>query len=444
MQVTFYGACREVTGSNILVESGGKKILLECGFFQGSKLAEEHNYSPFPYNPTAVDAVIVGHAHLDHTGRLPKLVKEGFGGRVWSTGPTQELTQLVLEDTAKIMAEEKGVTPLYNKEDIEATMELFECLPYEERVEIAPSLVLAFKNAGHILGSCITVLEAEGKKLVYTSDLGNNPSQLLDPPVKVESANYAICESTYGGRTHEQASRRAQKLAGIINTTVAQNGVLLIPTFAIERTQELLHDIEHFCVINQCRKPSFFLDSPLAQKVTRVFAKYPEYLSQKIRQFHQGADFFGIERLKITTTREESEAIHSQPNPKVIIAGSGMMNGGRILFHAQKYLSDPTNTLLIVGYQPLGSLGRRLIEGERQVKILGHLVTVKSKIESIRSYSAHADLPQLLEWLGGIGNCQKIFIVHGETDQSLTLAKELKKTSNCDIFIPQQKESYEL
>lgn len=447
MRISFYGATREVTGSNILVEAAGKKILLDCGIFQGNKLVEERNFEPFAYNPREIDFVILGHAHLDHSGRLPKLVKDGFCGRIYATAPTKELTKLVLEDSQKLAQEEakrENHEPLFSQKDIDQVLDLFEVIPYEETIQISDQIKLTLKNAGHILGSALTVIESEDKKLIYTSDLGNVPSQLLDPPSLISDATYVICEATYGGRTHEDPARREQKLAGIINETVAQNGVLMIPTFAIERTQELLHDIEHFCAVGNCEKPTFYLDSPLAAKVTRVFEKYPEYLSKTLNRLHENEDFFGLERLTITQTVQQSEAIDESPNPKVIIAGSGMLSGGRIIFHAQKYLGDAKNTLLIVGYQPAGSLGRRLIEGDRLVKILGKTIKVMAKIESIRSYSAHADLPQLINWLGNIGGCRNIFLVHGETDQMLTLSRAINNNLKIKTAIPQYGESYEL
>src|SRR3990167_7521545 len=274
MRLSFFGACREVTGSNILLETSGQKIIIECGFFQGGGNSEERNFAPFMFNPASCNAVIVGHAHLDHTGRLPKLVQDGFSSQIFATAPTKELTELVLEDAQKLM-------------------------------------------------------EDEAEKLVYTSDLGNTPSLLLDEPENVTDCDYIICESTYGGRIHEDTSKRQQALAEIINGTVTQNGILLIPSFAIERTQELLHDIDHFCTINNCQKPTFFLDSPLAEKVTAVFKKYPKFLSNKLRHEHTDYDFFGLDRVKFTTTVAESKEIESAPNPKIIIAGSGMMNGGR-------------------------------------------------------------------------------------------------------------------
>ena len=313
MQITFYGACREVTGSNFLLEAAGKKILLDCGIFQGSKLAEERNFEPFAYNPREIDFVILGHAHLDHSGRLPKLVKDGFYGRIYATPPTIELAKLVLEDSEKLNQEEarrENHKPLFSQKDIDHVTGLFEAIPYEETIKISEQIKLTLKNAGHILGSALTVIESEDKKIVYTSDLGNVPSQLLDPPSLISDATYVICEATYGGRTHEDPLRREQKLAEIINETVLQNGVLMIPTFAIERTQELLHDIEHFCAVGNCEKPTFYLDSPLAVKVTKVFEKYPEYLSKTLNQSHKNEDFFGLERLKMTQTVEESKAIN--------------------------------------------------------------------------------------------------------------------------------------
>src|SRR3989344_4221062 len=419
MKISFLGACREVTGSNFLLEAAGKKILLDCGIFQSSKLAEERNFEPFAYNPREIDFVILGHAHLDHSGRLPKLVKDGFCGRIYATAPTKELTKLVLEDSEKLAQEEarrENHKPLFSQNDIDHVMGLFEAISYEETIQISEQIKLTFKNAGHILGSALTVIESEDKKIVYTSDLGNVPSQLLDPLSLILDATYVICEATYGGRTHEDLLKREQKLAGIINETVAQNGVLMIPTFAIERTQELLHDIEHFCAVGQCEKPTFYLDSPLATKVTKVFEKYPEYLSKTLNQFHENEDFFGLERLQITQTVQQSEAIDEALNPKVIIAG----------------------------YQPIGSLGRRLIEGAREVKIRGKNIKVKAKIESIRSYSAHADLPQLLGWLGNIKGCKKIFLVHGETDQMLTFSKAINNNLKIETVIPQYGERYEL
>lgn len=445
MRITFYGACEEVSGSNFLLEACGKKILFDCGLFQGNKIADERNYAPFAYDPGLVDVVIICHAHLDHTGRLPKLVKEGFRGIIIGTEPTRDLTKLVLDDNEKLMSEEcerENRQPLYGRKDVNRVIELFRTISYHQTIEIASGVKLTFKNAGHILGSAIAIIDTEDQRLVYTSDLGNSPTLLLDPPEFVDSSDWVVCESTYGGRIHEDSSLRQEELASIIRATVAENGVLLIPTFAIERTQELLHDIEHFCQKESCEKLAIFLDSPLASRVTEVFGKYPNYLSERIRQEHRDKDFFGLERLQIMSTVEESKQINLSPNPKIIIAGSGMMNGGRILFHAKRYLDDRRNTLLIVAYQAQGTLGRRLFDGEKQIKIFDEKIQVKANIESIGSYSSHADMPQLLNWIGKVKGCRGIFVIHGEKEQASILAREIKSKLHVGVNIPTLSKSY--
>ena len=446
MKVSFLGAAREVTGSNILVEAAGHKILLDCGFFQGSIVAEERNYAPFAYDPKSIDALVVCHAHLDHVGRIPKLVREGFAGKIFSTAPTQELASLVMEDNAKLMREEAkkdNHQPLYFEEDIQRALQLFSAVGYDSEVEIVPGIKLTLKNAGHILGSAFAKVCAEGKTLVYSSDLGNVPSKLLDPRENIESADFVICETTYGARVHEDISRRSEKLTSIINSTIANGGVLLIPTFAIERTQELLSDIEHFCVEGNCLVPRFYLDSPLAEKVTKVFEKYPEFLKKGLLDGPDD-DIFGLARLKMTSTVEQSKEIDVAPNPKIIIAGSGMMNGGRILFHLQKYIDDPKNTLLIVGYQAKGTLGRRLFDGEKEVKIFGKKFQVRARILAIGSYSAHADAPQLLDWIGKMSGLKRVFLVHGESEQTIAFGKAVFEKLQIEADIPQQGETYEL
>lgn len=447
MKLSFHGAAREVTGSNILLAAAGHKILLDCGVFQGIKFADEKNFAQFSYDPKSIEAIVIGHAHLDHVGRLPKLVRDGFRGRIFATAPTIDLTHLVLTDSQKLMAEEarrEDRPLLFSEEDVERVIGLFQAVGYDQPLEITPGIKITLINAGHILGSAITIVEAEGKKLVYTSDLGNSPSELLQAPSTVESADFVISESTYGSRTHEDRSKRGEKLNAIIQGTIAQNGVLLIPSFAIERTQELLHDIEHFCQIGNCSVPMFYLDSPLAEKVTRVFGKYPEFLNPKVRGEFTGGEIFALDHVKITSTAEESKEIDDAQTPKIIIAGSGMMNGGRILFHLQKYIEDPKNGILIVGYQAKGTLGRRLVDGEPDIKIFGKKYDVLAKVHKIGSYSAHADQPQLLSWISQIEEVKKVFLVHGETEESLALAKLIQAKMGIEADIPQEGEEYEL
>lgn len=437
MTIRFFGACREVTGSCVMLETNGHKILLECGFFQGSTLAEERNAEELPFDPKEIMALIVCHAHLDHVGRIPKLVKDGFSGKIFSTGPTKELTELVLMDTYKLMSEEvrkhRGKL-IYDQDDVRNTMSLFETINWEDTIEIIPNVKLTFKNSGHILGSAFALLDVESKKLVYTSDLGNVPSELLNPPATVEAADFIICESTYGGRVHEDISRRHQKLNDVLLSTINRDGVLLIPSFAIERTQELLHDIEEFCVSGKCALPYFYLDSPLAEKVTEVFKKYPEFLNKSLFKNH---DLFGLKRINVTSSAEESMSIDKAPTPKIIIAGSGMMNGGRILFHLQKYVEDGNNAILIVGYQAKGTLGRRFLDGEKEVKIFGKTYEVKAKVLAIGSYSAHADSKQLLAWIAKIKNLKRVFLIHGEVSESEAMATSLRDQMKIEVDIPQ-------
>lgn len=445
MVIKFYGACREVTGSCILIEAGKQKILLECGFFQGSRLAEERNFQPLPFDPKTINALIICHAHLDHVGRIPKLFREGFRGEIFSTAPTKELAQLVLLDSYKLMSEDaqRDHTPLlFDTDDVSGTMNLFQLLEYDQSLEIFPNITLTLRNAGHILGSSLCELEADGKKLLYTSDIGNELSAILNPPEKISRADIVICESTYGGRVHEDISTREQKLGAAIDQTITQGGALMIPSFAIERTQELLHDIEHYCKNGNCIIPTFFLDSPLAEKATAVFEKYPQYLNNGLVNDHKNGDFFGLERLKITSTPEQSRGIDKMSGPKIIIAGSGMMNGGRILFHLQKYIEDPNNTLLIVGYQAKGTLGRRLFEGEKEVRIFGKTYSVEAKVKAIGSYSAHADSVQLLKWLSNISGVKKVFLTHGEIDESQALAKSIRAKLDIPVEIPQLGEEF--
>lgn len=447
MRINFYGACREVTGSNILIEGAGVKILLECGLYQGFRLAEERNYAPFPYRAQDIDSVIICHAHLDHVGRLPKLYKEGFRGKVYSTAPTKELTRLVLDDTEKLMREESrrdNHPPLYEREDIEGFMELFEALDYHEQVEIFPNIKLTLFNSGHILGSCVCSLEVEGKTIAYTSDLGNNPSLLLNPPENINHADIVICESTYGGRVHEDLNRRREKLAAAVSGAAQNRGVLMIPSFAIERTQELLHDIDNFCDVSGCEKFNIYLDAPLAVKVTELFKKYNEYLNHQVNSEYADGNFLGLERVHITPTVEDSKAIADAANPKIIIAGSGMMNGGRILHHALDYLGDSRNALLFVGYQANGTLGRRLFNGDKKVKIFGKNVEVRAQVKSIGSYSAHADMPQLVDWVSKVNGAKKVFLVHGESEQAMILAREISNKLKIEVEMPQQGEGYEV
>lgn len=448
MKIGFFGADRAVTGSNHMVEFGQTKVLFDCGMYQCGRFCEIENYKPFTYDPVSVVAVFVSHPHADHCGKLPKLYKDGFRGKVYCTAPARKLAQVVLEDSAKLIGREAKrdkTEPLFTLEDVEGVMKLFVDLDYHSEVEIGGG---KFKllDAGHILGSAMVVGVIEGRTIVFSGDLGNSPAPLLQPTETVQGADIVIMESTYGNRLHESVTERERKLLEVILEVVQNRGVLLIPSFAIERTQELLHDIDHILEANNLGRVKVFLDSPMAIKATEIYQESFDYLSDGIQDHETPRSLFNFPQLELTESKKDSLEIDDEGNPKIIIAGSGMMNGGRILSHAVKVLPNPNNVLLIVGYQSEGTLGRRLLDGERKVKIEGKEVEVLARIKAIGSYSAHADQNQILMWFKAMGSMpEKVFLVHGEIDQAQGLADKLKEEGICnDVVIPSFGEVFEI
>jgi metallo-beta-lactamase family protein len=440
MQVSFYGAAREVTGSCYLVETARTRVLVDCGMFQGTAFADAKNFRDFDFKPADIDAVIVTHAHLDHVGRLPRLVKYGFNGKIYSTPPTAELAHLVLDDAEQIMQDDfrREYRPmLYEREDVDKVVSLFEGVDYAQRVKIG-DLSFRFRDAGHIMGSAFVELEAEGKKICFSGDLGNMPDPILKPTAQMGECDYLIIESTYGNRLHEEMDTRELSLKTAITRTVKANGVLIIPAFAIERTQLLLFELNHLVENRLVPAVDVYLDSPLAIKTSDVMCEFPQYYNQKsLSQVKCGEDLFDFPGLRKTLTRDESKLINDAPRPKVIIAGSGMMNGGRIQHHLVRYLSDKRSTVLIIGYQAQGTLGRRLYTGEKKVECLGERIEVKADIVSIGSYSAHADQRQLLEWVHGATKLPgKILCTHGEEDASAALATRLTEIFHIPTEVP--------
>ncbi len=448
MHLGFYGADRQVTGSNHLIEFGDTKVLLDCGMYQCGRYCEVENYKPFSYNPSEIDAVFLSHPHADHCGKLPKLFKDGFRGKIYSTEPAKKLAEVVLMDSAKIIGREARrykTVPLFTAEDVEGVMALFVDLDYHQEVQVG-SGKFRLLDAGHILGSAMVVGEIEGRTIVFSGDLGNSPAPLLQPTETLQKADIVIMESTYGNRIHESVTERERKLLEVILEVVQNKGILLIPSFAIERTQELLHDIDHILGSNNLGKVKVFLDSPMAIKATEIYEESFSYLSDKIKDHETPSSLFNFPQLEFTASKEESLDIEDESNPKIIIAGSGMMNGGRILSHAVNVLPNPKNVLLIVGYQTEGSLGRRLLDGERKVKIEGQEVNVGARIKAIGSYSAHADQNQILMWFKAMGRMpEKVFLVHGEIDQAQGLADKIKADGICqDVVIPSFGEVFEV
>ena len=431
MKLTFYGGAKMVTGANYLLEADGTRIAVDCGLHQGSNFCERHNWEPFPYPPESLAAVFVTHAHIDHTGRLPALVKNGFRGTVYSTPPTRDAAELLLADSDHILAQEaerfkKPV--LFTLQDIAALMAQWRAVEYHERVAVGPFTVTLW-NAGHILGSSFVVVEVKGETLVFSGDLGNAPAPLIGAPeLFLGHATYTLIESTYGDRIHEDLPRRKEILEDVIEDTVKRGGVLMIPAFAMERTQELLFEINNLIEEGRIPRIPVFLDSPLAIKLTAVYRNYDRYLSHPAPGKTAGdrGHLFQFPWLTMTETTEASKAINAVPSPKIVIAGSGMSHGGRILHHEKRYLSDPKSTLFLVGYQASGSLGRQLLDGAKTVRIFGEDVAVEARVKAIGGYSAHADQPQLLSWLRSMRKTlKKAFMVQGEEPAAQALAGKI-------------------
>jgi len=461
--LTFHGGARAVTGANYLLETENSKILVDCGLIQGTRHAEKENYKKFPYDASKIDAVFVTHAHIDHTGRLPKLIQEGFKGKIFMTRPTSDFAELMLKDSQSLMqseAEREGEQPLYSEEDVVRTFEFVKSVEYGEIIEVNEDIKCRFRDAGHILGSAIIEIWAGGPstssgqvKIVFSGDLGNPPVPLLRPTEYIEEADYAVVESTYGDRRHEIREERKNLLEDAIEDTAARGGVLMIPSFALERTQELLYELNSLVENDKIPKVSVFIDSPLAIKATDVYKKYPEYYNQKATYLiKSGDEIFKFPGLKFTYTKDESKAINDAPPPKVIIAGSGMSNGGRILHHERRYLSDPNSMILFIGYQVEGSLGRRIFDGSKKtrpftVRIFGEPVTVHCRVRAIGGYSAHADQEALYDWVESIkqgGKLKKVFAVQGEEGPALALVQLLRDNLGVYAEAPMTGDSVEL
>jgi len=443
MRLVFYGGAKMVTGANYLLESGGVKILVDCGLHQGSRYCERHNFEPFPYKPEEIAAVFVTHAHIDHIGRLPQLVRAGFRGEIFSTGPTKDFAELLLLDSEHILrkeAEREKKPPLYDVNDVVKTMALWKKRSYHEKVAITPFEV-EFYDAGHILGSSSLLVKAEGKSLVFSGDLGNVPAPLINETEYLEGMDFALVESVYGGRIHERPEARKDELEDLIEETVKAGGTLLVPAFALERTQELLMELNDLVENGRIPPAPVFIDSPLAIRLTGVYQKYstdPRYFNKEaIAAIRGGDEIFNFAGLKMTLTPEQSKEIASVPPPKVIVAGAGMSNGGRILRHEQRYLPDPQSAILFVGFQAKGSLGREILDGAESVKIYGEEIPVRCKKKAISGYSAHADQPQLLKWVSASrDSLKKVFVVQGEEEESRSLAQKIKDELAVEAVIP--------
>lgn len=446
----FYGGVGSVTGANFMLDTGKVAIVVDCGLEQGDqKTARAKNAKPFVYNPAQVDILLITHAHADHIGRVGKLVKDGFRGTIYSTKPTKDLAAVMIEDALKIMhfeAEKFGEPTLYDKKDVDLALQLWRAVDYKETIALPDGITAYFTDAGHILGSGMVHLERAGKKMVFTGDVGNVPQPLLGAPLIPKDYDYLVMESVYGDRVHEEVAERSNLLKQHIQETVQKDGTLIIPAFSLERTQGMLFEINNLVEAGKIKPIPVFLDSPLAIAVTEIYRQYPEYLRVEVRdQIRNGDDIFSFPGLKFTDTRKESAAIKKVKGAKIIIAGSGMSHGGRILQHERDFLGDKKTTLLLVGYQAVGSIGRILQDGGRMVTIGREPVRVRAKIATIRGYSGHADRDQLLELVAGGGDkAKQIFVTMGEERASLFLTQRIHDYLGLPAVAPALNEEVEV
>lgn len=458
--VTSYGAAQIVTGScHLLMLEGGPSILIDCGMFQGQE--EDRNFNPFGFDPTEVDYLLITHAHLDHVGRIPKLVKEGFTGLICATEATRDLTEVILLDSAKIMREdyeshykkaqrrgkEKEVRdPLYTEEDVEATFDLAWQYPeYDQSFMLQEGIEVTYRNAGHILGSAfieIAYFEHNQKKtIVFSGDIGNDNDMVLPDLEKCPHADYLYVESTYGDRDHQNAEASIAEFKRVIIDTLHNWGNVLIPSFAIERTQEILYILKEMHDKNELPECKVFLDSPMATRATEVYKNHIDLLSQECQQLkaRDGA-IFDFDGLIYTADVNASRAINEVDRRAIIIAGSGMCTGGRIIHHLKNRLWDRKNAVIFVGYQAVGTLGRHLVDGARWVKIFHEDILVKASIHTINGFSAHADQSAIIKWIGEMDGLGRVFLIHGEEDKQAILRSVIGNRLNIKTHIVEPEE----
>ena len=460
MKITFLGATRTVTGSNFLVEGAGKKFLVDCGMWQGKAEMEEENRQDFEFNPAEIDFMLLTHAHIDHSGRIPKLYKEGFRNKIYAHKATCDLCALMLPDSGHIQEMEsqwknkkrmrkgeESLPPIYTAEEAARSLEIFEPVQYDEIIEITPQIQVRFNDAGHMLGSSMIEVwvEEDGKrtKAVFTGDIGNNDIPLLSSPTMIEDTDYLVMESTYGSRLHVKNEQKAQLFLDIVSETLDNGGTVVIPSFAVGRTQEILYEINHLRddmkdeefrrKYNTLMKAPVYVDSPLAISATEVFKEnmdlFDEETQEEIMRGDNPLEFSG---LQFTRTADESKALNEDTKPSIIISASGMCEVGRIKHHLKHNLWNPKSTILFVGYQAPGTLGYNLVNGAKTVKIFGEEIAVNARIEYIEGYSGHADQEWLMNFIYSfIQKPKHIFLVHGEPEsQDVLKVKINQETRN--------------
>ncbi len=474
MKLKFCGAARTVTGSCYYVDTGSYKFLVDCGAFQGKDELNTLNYEPFPFDPTQLDAIFLTHAHYDHCGRIPILIKQGFKGRIIGTQPTRDLAKIVLLDSAKLQQEEyerwqsKSKTerpsknlseegslyaerkPLFSETDVEGMLELFDVYPYGSSVDLKKGVEFRMRDAGHILGSAmiefwIKTAEGRDRKIVFSGDLGQPGARIVRDPDLVREADYVICEATYGNRLHKNKDETVLELLSILKQAQEEGGNVLIPSFAIERTQEILYEINLFVENKLLNNLEVYLDSPMASKATAVFKQYPTFYDEDARRLlEKGDDPFHFPGLVAVDSAEESKRLISKKGV-VIIAGSGMCTGGRIVHHIKNHIEKENTHMIFVGYQVEGTLGRKIVEKSPEVRVMGQTLQVKAQIHTLGGFSAHGDQRDLRYWLRSFGHSPKrIFIVHADEEIAIGFGTNIKSELGVDVDIPKLNEEFDL
>jgi metallo-beta-lactamase family protein len=457
MKLRFLGAARNITGSRHLLEANGVRVLVDCGLYQERQF-RKRNWDPFPIPPDSIDAVLLTHAHLDHCGLLPKLVREGFKGKIYCTAATAEIARIILLDSAHLQEEDaehkrrrherqgrKGPypeVPLYTTADAEAVLPLFSPIPYRKEVQLAEGVKATFYDAGHVLGSAIirakVIQDGHERIIIFSGDMGRPDRPIVCDPTVFDEADYVLIESTYGNRVHEPTEDVKNAIAKVINSTKKAGGNIIVPSFALERSQEVLYYVNELLLEDAIGHLMVFLDSPMASKITKVFRKHPELFDAEMTELvRQNESPFNFPGLKFVETTKESKAINHIKGTIMVIAGSGMCTGGRVKHHLVNNITRPECTIMFVGYQAAGTLGRRIVAGDEQVRILGQKYPVKADIVRIQGFSAHADRDELLAWLMKLKKPpSRLFVVHGETEGAQNFADYVKDKTGWNVLVP--------
>ena len=451
IKVHFFGAANTVTGSKFLIETPQHKILIDCGMFQGIKELRELNWKDFPIDASTIDLVLLTHGHLDHTGYLPRLVKQGFRGKIIGTSPTLAITKIILLDSGKIHEEEaerankegyskhQPAQPFYTIKEADFTTRFFQAATKDEWILFSEDIKFRFRYNGHIIGATFIELELYRKTFVFSGDIGRKQDPLLFSPEKPESADFLFLESTYGNKLHP-ADEFEKIIIPLINNTLQNNGTLIIPSFAVERLQTLMYLLWKLHKENKIPTIPIFIDSPMGTNVLSVFGQFPEWHKLSINEYHAMNEYMNI----ITSYKETWETI-DDPRPKIVIAGSGMVTGGRVLTYLKQLIDEHSTSILLAGYQAEGTRGRKLLEGAQELKFYGKYYPVKAEVHHIESLSAHADQDELLDWISDIKNIpEKTFLIHGETESLNALKRKIDEVHGWPVYIPQLNEIFNI